>query len=168
MKEIQLTQGQVALVDDKDYEWLMKYKWYAAYCPTTRGYIAKTNTGHRPHRISVAMHRLIMGAKEEAVDHRDHNGLHNYRDNLRLCTVLQNNANKQTYLNNTVGIKGVYYRRTSNTGGKWRAQIQVNKRKIMLGSFTTLELAAIAYDEASYKYFGDFALTNAMIASQVT
>jgi hypothetical protein len=31
MKEIELTQGQVALVDDIDYEFLMQWKWHAAW-----------------------------------------------------------------------------------------------------------------------------------------
>ena len=29
MREISLSQGQVALVDDADYSWLSQWKWFA-------------------------------------------------------------------------------------------------------------------------------------------
>ena len=29
MKHIELPQGKYAIVDDKNYEWLSRYKWYA-------------------------------------------------------------------------------------------------------------------------------------------
>jgi hypothetical protein len=35
MKEIQLTQGKVALVDDDDFDYLSQWKWYA-HKPSTR------------------------------------------------------------------------------------------------------------------------------------
>jgi len=43
MREIPLTQGQVAIVDDEDYEWLSQFKWYAKWCPEIRGYRAAHN-----------------------------------------------------------------------------------------------------------------------------
>jgi hypothetical protein len=58
MKEIPLGNGQNAIVDDEDYEWLSQYEWYAYYDPQ-RGetYAAHdTPTGRR-----VFMHDVIMG-----------------------------------------------------------------------------------------------------------
>ena len=58
MKEIPLTNGQSAKVDDEDYEWLSRYSWYAYYDPQ-RGmtYAAHdTRSGRR-----VFMHDVIMG-----------------------------------------------------------------------------------------------------------
>jgi len=58
MKEIPLTNGQKAQVDDEDYERLSRYIWYAYYDPKRkRTYAAHdTPTGRR-----VFMHDVIMG-----------------------------------------------------------------------------------------------------------
>lgn len=53
--------------------------------------------------------------------------------------------------------KGVFWKTQQK---RWRAQIQVNGKKIYLGNFVNKEEAAKAYDEASIKYFGEFARTN--------
>jgi len=58
MKEIPLGNGLKTQVDDEDYEWLARYKWYAYYDAERGGpYAAHTTpTGRR-----VFMHDVIMG-----------------------------------------------------------------------------------------------------------
>ena len=88
MIEIPLTQNQVALIDDEDYELVSQYKWCARWSPGMRSYYAVTNI-RKPDgkRIHLQMHRLITNAqKGEVVDHISHNTLDNRKSELRLCT----------------------------------------------------------------------------------
>lgn len=155
MKSIPLTQGKFAIVDDQDYGFLMQWKWCARHDK-------KSDTWYAVSRISgnqrmVPMHRLIMNAPEGMeVDHRDNNGLHNWRGNLRICTGAQNKYNRRPQKANPTGYKGVYL----FEGKSWRAKIGFNKKQIHLGTFPTAEAAARAYDAAASKYFGEFAWLN--------
>ena len=64
MKEIKLTQGQVALVDDEDYELVSQYKWYARYNKDTQSYYALRNMNSVQGRHTLFMHRFIMGCQK--------------------------------------------------------------------------------------------------------
>ncbi len=58
MKEIPLDNGQSAIVDDEDYEWLSAYSWYAYYDSARQ----MTYAAHdRPDGKRVFMHDVIMG-----------------------------------------------------------------------------------------------------------
>lgn len=159
MKEIKLTQGKVAMVDDEDYDFLMQWKWFArkkinTYY-TTR-YNGRLNGKQKPN---IQMHRVILNApKGVDVDHKDHNGLNNQKNNIRLCTNTQNQQNKIGWGKSI--FKGVC---VSFVRGKYKsiiAYIDINKNHKYLGSFATEELAAIAYNEAAKKYYGEFANLN--------
>ncbi len=157
VKIIPLTQGQFALVDSKDFDWLNQWKWYAqkSYITFYACRCVRPKPG-KPERI--AMHRLIMKAPQDLqVDHINHNGIDNQRLNLRLCTGLENQWNAR----NRVGasrFKGV-----SRCNHYWKAQINVNKQRISLGYLLDEKDAARAYDIAALKYFGGFAKTNKML-----
>lgn len=88
------------------------------------------------------------------IDHKDSDHLNDRFDNLRLCTHLQNMANKKTPVNNKSGYKGVHY---SKKERKYCAHIKVNSKAIRIGAFDDPESAYVAYCEAARKYFGEFA-----------
>ena len=85
-----------------------------------------------------------MGATDPKIDidHRDGNTLNNQRDNLRIATRTQNNANAKTPKDNRSGYKGVSF---DKARGKYQAQCRVNGKKKHLGYFTTSQEAYAAY-----------------------
>jgi len=157
-KEIELTQGKVALVDDEDYEMLMEYKWYARIAAHTYYAATKIPFANIHSRRNMRMHRLIMDATNGTdVDHINHDGIDNRKANLRICTRSQNQSNRRKRAGCSSQYKGVsWYAR----GQVWQVHIKVNYQNIYLGRFANELDAADAYDEAARKHFGEFALTN--------
>lgn len=150
MKEIKLSKGFIALVDDEDFEWLNQWKW--SY--HSGGYAVRMHLGHK----MLFMHRFIMNVPTTLeIDHINHNGIDNRKCNLRICTTSQNLHNTKIQRNNTSGYKGVSFNKLTN---KWEAYIKINNKKIHLGLFNTSEDAARAYDAKTKNSFGKFALTN--------
>lgn len=151
MKTIELTRGKVAIVDDEDYEMLMKWKWYAKYNRDTKSfYAARGGIDGNKKCISIAMHRVIMGARKgQQVDHGDHDTLNNQKFNLSLTDSSGNNKNTSRRADNTSGHCGVYWR---NDYGKWRAQIMVNGKWIGLGHYDDWRDAIAARQAANKKY----------------
>ena len=88
------------------------------------------------------------------VDHINHNKSDNRKNNLRLATRSQNIQNRGIIPNNTSGVTGVHWH---NHTKKWKAEIEVNKRKIYIGVFKEKEDAIKARKEAEVKYFGEYA-----------
>jgi hypothetical protein len=151
---IPLTQGQNALVDAVDFEWLRQWNWLAFWSSDCHKFYARRVELQKP----LFMHRIILGLNEkQQVDHWNRNTLDNRRENLRICTPLQNAYNHGKQKNNTSGFKGVSW---NNQYSHWRARIHVSGKMIFLGSFDSAIEAAIAYDEAATKYHGEFAVLN--------
>ena len=161
MKEIPLTQGYVALVDDADYEKLAQLEWCWAdgYALTVAdsGRFRAIFPDYQARARTVHMHRLILRAPDGMeVDHRSRNRLDNQRRNLRLATSGQNKHNTGPR-RGTSRYKGVCW---DVRRGKWTAQIKVQWRKRNLGGFSCEEEAARAYDRAAVILHGEFAVLN--------
>lgn len=155
MRVIQLTQGQHTVVDDDVYEWASNIKWYARKGRYTF-YAARNIRLPNGKRTTQWLHREILKALPEVeVDHADGDGLHNLRENLRLCSLAENLRNRRKDRNNTsghIGV-GVHY-------GKWRARISVSGVQKHLGYFETAIEAANARDAAAIESHGAFARLN--------
>jgi hypothetical protein len=156
MKKIPLTQGQFALVDDEDFEYLNQFKWYAQKDYDT--FYANRKIRVEQGQKTAVMHRVILDVTDHniKVDHIDHNGLNNQKINLRLASSSQNSMNRKSTKNTSSKYKGVTYRRLN----KWEASIYLSKKYKYIGMFSTEIEAAKAYDEMAKLHFGEFACLN--------
>lgn len=176
MKEIQLTQGKVAIVDDENFESLNENKWYIK--KDNKNYYALRNIIVRHQNKqkniqqklkTIMLHREIMEHKlnrklehNEHIDHINRDGLDNRECNLRLCNPSQNKSNsikQKTYCGKpTTSIyKGVRWFKSHK---KWRADIKYQGKTKYLGLFDNEKDAAKAYDQKAKELFGEFVRPN--------
>jgi aspartyl aminopeptidase len=154
MKELILTQGKVALVDDEDFDELSKNKW-SAHWGRGKWYAIRNKRINGKCNI-IYLHRQIMKTPVNLiVDHKDGNGLNCQKCNMRNCTQSQNMMNSYCKRQN----KGTSMNWCKT---KYTAQINIEGRQIYLGSFNTEVEAAEAYNKAAVIYFGEFARLNAV------
>jgi hypothetical protein len=146
VREIPLTKGYVALVDDQDFEWLSQWKW----CVQSVGYAFRMERG-----AGILMHRQIMGAQRgQIIDHLNHNPLDNQRANLALGTQHDNMMNRARTIR--PGFSSPYRGVAVHRPGKFIVQY----RKTYVGIFTDEIEAALAYDRAAIAEFGATAQVN--------
>ena len=153
---IRLTKGRFAIVDGLDFELVNQHSWNAQKRGNSYYAHRTINLGHRRF-ASTEMHRQIMNAqKGRDIDHKNHNGLDNTRQNLRHCTGSQNCQNRRHGWGSS-RFKGVSWHKLKN---KWQSRIRVNQKDLILGTFDDEVEAAKAYNEAAQKHFGEFACLN--------
>lgn len=157
MKEIKLTQGKVALVDDDDYERVNQYKWSAALIGSDFYAVRTIHCGGKAK--SIKMHRFILNLSDSSiqVDHKNANTLDNTRSNIRKCSHAENMRNQGKKSTNTSGFKGVCLHKATM---KWQASITLNRKQINLGYYIDKIEAARAYNAAAILHHGEFARLN--------
>lgn len=158
MKQITLTKGKFAMVDDDDFNRVNQFKWCAFGKDEEHLYSMRIDTRNGGRKCTL-MHRFIMGALDDPsifIDHKNENGLDNRTGNLRKCTRSQNGMNRGSQANNKSGQKGVLYCNEYKTGRRWKARITVKQKLIYIGGFFTFEEAQKAYIEAAKKHHGEF------------
>jgi hypothetical protein len=153
MIEILLTQNQVAIIDDEDYELVSKYKWCAIKDRNT--YYAQTHIYKNGKRTTRQMHQVILSSKKgQQVDHINGNGVDNRKENLRFADYSQNQQNKKAVYGSS-SYKGV-----SRVGNRWKASIGFQMKNFHLGYFSSEEEAALTYNRKATELFGEFASIN--------
>lgn len=135
---------KVAIIDEEDMPRVMAFS-VSWYYHKERGYAFTNKTSiDLGRRITVELHRFIAGTPQGFdTDHVNGDKLDNRKDNLRICSRLENLQNRKARRQFT----GVY-RLPRNCG--YAATIQ----KKWLGQFETSEDAARAYNRASREITG--------------
>ena len=139
--------GKSFSIDRADLEAVQRYSW----CFSKTGYLVANIDGK-----VTKLHRYLLRPEAGIViDHINGDPTDNRRCNLRLCTPKENSRNSAPTKSSKTGVVGVKI----VPSGKYVAQIMVNRKNILLGTFDTLEEAAEARRQAETKYFGDYAPT---------
>jgi hypothetical protein len=144
-----------ALVDDEDYEFLNKFDWY--YRVGNKTFYARTYIKGK----TVEMHMLLCPTVYPIqVDHKNGNGIDNQKQNLRPATYSQQQANNVSRRKGSSQYRGVCWNTKEQ---KWVAQLILNGVKQFLGYYTSEKEAALVYNNAAIKHFGEFAKLNGVL-----
>ena len=148
MREIQLSRGNVAIVDNEDYEWLNRWKWYYS-----AGYIIRPE-----NNTTIYMHRLVMGMLPGLMecDHINGNRADNRKSNLRICNRNQNTWNSPSHVNSTSKCRGVH----CASNGKWHVKIQKDGKRYWCGQYSTEEEAIKVRNKKALELYGEYARLN--------
>lgn len=146
-----------AIIDRADWALIAGHRWRATRGRSNQTYYAVYRVGE----VSVFMHRLILNpGPDKVVDHINGNGLDNRRSNLRACTEHENRMHTtRLQERNRHGYLGIGSYTVRGGRRRWTAEIRMNRKKIYLGAFDTMEQAIEARVAAEKRLFGDFAPT---------
>jgi len=157
MKEIPLTRGYTALVDDADFPLVSQSRWQARPDRNTV-YASRGVRDGSGKTKTLYMHVALLDAGDGlVVDHINGNGLDNRRKNLRIATRGQNVHHSFTTVKNKHGFRGISFIERYQ---RWQVSMKTGGRNTYVGFYATAEEAARAYDAKALEVYGEFARLN--------
>lgn len=149
MKEVLLSKGKVALVDNDDLE-------KVSFCSWNFDRYARANVwlkDEKKYKV-MYMHRIIANAPQGMdVDHINGDKLDNRKENLRVCTRSENLHNLKGSPRTASGLRGAYREKNRGKGCRWFSQMSVRGKMYHLGRFDTAEEAHQAYLKAYREHY---------------
>ena len=162
MKQIPLTKGKFAIVDDEDYPYLSRFNWVLS----GSGYFAVRHVQQGKSKGMIYMHQLLIEATRGlSVVHKNNDGLDNRKENLGRASMSHWVQGKQWSKEKkdmcSSQFRGVSRRKKrKETWKNWSAQIMKENKYIHIGCFYTEKEAARAYNEKAKELFGEDAYQN--------
>ena len=111
------------------------------------------------NRKPQSLHRFLMNPGSASVDHRNHDGTDNRRENLRLASSVDQMRNTRPRIARALP-KGVTSHPLLDGTLRYSTRIRTTREQVRIGYFSTAEDAAIAYDCGAAYLFGEFAYGN--------
>ena len=153
-------------IDEEYFELINKYNWY--FC---LGYIYGYKKGIKNKKNMTFIHRVIMGLNKGdkiQIDHKDHNGLNNKKNNLRYSNQQQNCQNRIANKNGSskyLGVYKVYPKKKCKDGYHYydpcyiaRIKIKNITKHIVCSKYE--KVAAKFHDKVVSLLYGEFAYLN--------
>jgi len=160
-------------IDTEDWDKVKEHRWSIKGGPNDTTPYAVTNVLHpdglwrispydgkrRRKRTLLQIHCMIKNKSQKnlVIDHINHNGLDNRKENLRSVTRAKNDQNRRPLNGTSSSYKGVCWHKRDK---KWIAQIKPAGKKMWLGAFTCEHEAALAYNKKAFELWGENALLN--------
>lgn len=167
MKEVPLSNGDISIVSDIDFDHVSQFNWHvnedkSGYKRVFRNLSVGGKRKHKRLAREVAA-RAGLDISRFVIDYKNRNTLDNSRENLRCATNAQNLANsskcRKTSRRTTPSsrFRGVSWVKKLQ---KWKAQSTFEGRVVYLGVFSDEVEAAKAYDKFVVGKYGEFTNLN--------
>lgn len=154
MKIIALSKGMVTKVSDEDFARLSELKWHVLEIKKAKLNYAVRSVAYKGKSTKRYMHKeLVPCPKGFVIDHIDGDGLNNTRENLRVCSHLENMRNRKPQ-------KGMKHAGIFEVKKGFSARIWHEGRTIDLGIFKTEEEAIEVRNNKAKELRGEFAKLN--------
>lgn len=159
-KWIPINKGkEQAKIDAEDFDLVSQHSWRTVTAKSGRRTVVTTiSTPKGPRMLTLGAFLMKPRKGHLVYPRRFQNGFDYRKENLIVCTMKERQRIlPKSRTQGTSQYKGVsYYPKNSC----WRAGIRVDGRSIHIGFFDNEDAAAVAYNEAARKYFGDQAYQN--------
>jgi len=153
-------------VDQEDYARLSERTWRVRKRKDTSklSIITSERTPEGVKNISIGQFLMKPPKGKLVYPRRYFDGFDYRKDNLIVCTIQERQQMLPKKREDTTSkYRGVSYSRKSKL---WRASITLDGRSVNLGDFETENSAALTYNRASKKYFGDRGYQNTIDRSK--
>lgn len=165
-KQIPLTRGKFAIVDDEDYPYLSRFKWIVD--SNNNVFLDFFDYGTK-YPVHIQMWKFIIGREVgKKMVYKNKNSLDNSKENLSLESISSANAyaGKRKKYNKrgkpTSKYKGVCFVKKKQGKKHWRMCITKNGNDYVKQFYTEKE-AALEYNKKAKELYGEFAYQNKIV-----